>query len=306
MHTRFVLALCLFICINRQSQTANIEVSYRYDANSDKYEFEAKNLTSSYLTIVVVFERLVNLSSNAGNPAMKVVPPGVHRMLNLEKSGSGDPDFNYRTYYWFGTANPKIEDISYVLPVDAGKTVEVRHIRHISELISQEDNPEHFALGFNLLDGDTIRAVRKGVIEQLEQENQTDTLKYAYTKSRNKIHIRHDDGTIAVYSSFKNHSAMVGIGDEVFPGSPLAIATQTSPSSDAFLILSVNYLVLMPTSMENYKEWGSNKSFIPKFMVEGYEGELQTNQKYTAILNEELVSQEMTKRQKKKYLAKEK
>ncbi len=301
MH-RVLFILCCFLFSAEIIAQSNIEVSYDFDQKTGDYKFTAINTSPSYMTIVVEFNKLVGLTCNTSLPAVKVVPPGRHRLFELEKSGSGNSDFNYKFYYWTGSANPKIDDVLYTFPVSSGLQVEVREVGSIKELVKGEEDEDFYALSFDLIDGDTITAVRRGVVEQIEQGNQTDTLTYTFTRSRNFMTVRHEDGTVARYMNFKNNSAQVEKGDEVLPGTALAVATQTSTVGHARLLLDITYLAIDTKVSRNYKDWAKVKSLIPKFVAEGFEGSLKSGETYTSVINDELITQEMSKREKKKYL----
>lgn len=310
MHTanslRF-LCFCIFFILfqaNSFAQERVIELSYTYEERNEEFIITALNSSSTYYTVVVKFDKLFGLRANDKLPAMKVVPPGSHRLLKLEKSGSGQPDFSYRFVYWKGIANPRIEDVQYVLPFSPALEVGVKEVGSLSDYLKQDSDDDHYAIGFNMIDGDTILASRKGVVEVVEQENQTENLNYTFTRERNYIRIRHDDGTIANYQNFKNNSSFVEVGTEVLPGTPLALAIQTREMGDALMIFSVFYLVIEPDDFVDTKDWDSYKYYKPKFALkEGLEY-LKVGSNYRGYINTELITQELSKREKKRYLSK--
>lgn len=297
-----LLFLTFLVSFNSYSQR-EIKVSYEYDEVREKYVFEAHNLGNSHLTLVVYFKTLENLRASTSLPAIKTVGPGVNQLFTLERSGPGSINFNWGWVYWHGTHNAKIVDAQYVLPTTPNIKVGIIETNTVKAAIGQEDDSDFYGLGFKLVDGDTICAIRKGVVELVEQETQTDTLTFTYTRNRNRLTIRHDDGTIARYSNFRNGSAFIEAGDEVNPGTPLAIATQTNTNGDATVLISINHLNIDPDKGKEYKDWSSYLYVRPKFVTEEHEGLLEPGKSYTSILNEELVTQEMSKREKKKYLA---
>ncbi|NVJ45592.1 MAG: hypothetical protein HWE07_00650 [Cytophagia bacterium] len=305
MVIRYVLlfGLLTFLVSSSIAQENAIRVNHEYDQQNEEFVISADNFSSTYYTVVIKFNKLYSLSSTTKLPAIKIVPPGTHRLFKLEKSGTGQPDFSYVYAYWKGVANPKIEEVAYTLPFSASLKARVKEIGSLSEFLNQDTDDDYYSIGFSLVDGDTILASRKGVIEAIEDQKQTENLGYTFTRDRNYIRIRHDDGTIANYWNFKNSSSLVDVGTEVLPGTPLAIAAQTGETGDALLMLSFFYLVVEPSDFTDYKEWDSYKYFQPKFAQEGGADILKDGSTYSGFINDELVTQEMSRRQKKKYLS---
>lgn len=298
-----IFGLLFFILSTNTYAQRDIKLSYEYDKVNGKYVFETQNLGNTYVTVVVNFKRLENLHASTSLPAIKTIGPGISKLFTLERSGPGSVDFDYNWIYWPGTHNAKVKDVQYVLPTTAGIKVSVFETNSVSETLGQEEDDEFYGLGFRLVDGDTICAIRGGVVETVQQETQTDTLTYTYTRNRNKFRIRHDDGTVAYYSNYKNGSAMIEEGDEVLAGSPLAIATQTNTRGDANVLIYVSALDIDPDRSKDYKEWNKTVFIRPKFFTKEYQGELESGKSYTADISEEIITQEMSKRQKKKYLS---
>ena len=52
----------------------------------------------------------------------------------------------------------------------------------------------------------------KGSLKKYKQTIQTDNLNYTFTTERNYIRVRHEDGTVARYTNFKNNSALIEVG----------------------------------------------------------------------------------------------
>ena len=297
----FSIFLVSFLTLELYAQR-DIKLSYNYDEVNNKYVFEAQNLGNTHYTVVVNFKRLENLHASTNLPAIKTIGPGMTKLFTLERSGPGTTDFDFNWIYWPGTHNAKVKDVLYTLPATPGIRMNVFETNTINETLGMDDESDFYGLGFRLVEGDTICAIRGGIVESVIQETQTDTLTYTFTRNRNKFRIRHDDGTVANYSNFRNGSAMVEEGDEVFAGSFLAIATQTNTRGDATVLISISHLNIDPNRSKDYKEWNENIYIRPRFKTKEHEGELVPSKTYISVINLEIITQEMSKRQKKKYL----
>lgn len=296
-----LISICPFALMGQEN---NVTVNYSYNQEKEEYVFQAINLNSEHYTVIVLFDRIQNLTASSGIPFVKTIPLGTSRLFTLKKTGSGTPDFSYKYYRFEGTANPKVKEVIYTLPVSPGRQVQVRQVGSVKGLIGQESDEDHYVLGLNMMDGDTIVAARGGEVESIQGGSQTDTLTYSYTRSRNYIRIRHEDGTVARYVNFKNGSLQVELGDWVIPGTPLALATQTSQYGDALVFFEVNYLDLNVQEGRPFREWSRWRYIRPVFETKGFTGVLEKDKNYTSILTDETVIQEMSKREKKKFFSK--
>ena len=129
-------------------------------------------------------------------------------------------------------------------------------------------------------------------------------MSFSYQASVNLITIQHKDGTNADYKVFKNNSALVREGQDVKVGQPLALATGANYSGGAHCRVSIYYLTVKPDVRTQATTWASIQSISPKFITEETSGGqvIQVGNPYTAVLNTDLITQDMTKREKKKYL----
>lgn len=83
---------------------------------------------------------------------------------------------------------------------------------------------DQYAYDFGMPIGTTVVAARAGVVEELEE-------RYAdgngVVTESNYVLVRHDDGTAAAYFHLTRNGALVGVGDRVAQGEPIALSGQT-------------------------------------------------------------------------------
>lgn len=302
---RPILLFCLLFSISFTSfsQRSLIRVSWEKDSKGD-YVFYAENRSIRKQTVVVYFSSLTGLNPDTSLPAIKSVSGGKSRLFRLSKSGTGASNFNYGYSYYTGVANPKIKDFTYGLPIASGKETKTLELTSLKESYGDGEAPtDYYALGFLLNKGDTIFAARGGRVVEIEQDKEAIGSNMTYARARNKIEIEHKDGTIAMYSVFKKGSAMVEVGEDIMLGQPLALAEGEGYNAGYHTRLMVLYLKL--DKMKNLKDedfmsWGY---VTPKFNTSDSDPKvLMNNIKYTSYIDEDMITQDMTKRQKKKYL----
>lgn len=110
----------------------------------------------------------------------------------------------------------------YALPFPPGKKYKV-----IQGYFSRFTHKERAALDFNTRRGDTICAVREGVVVRVKEDGKRGGLKKKYRRDGNNIVIQHADGTRAGYWHLQYNGAIVQAGDTVRQGQPIGLSGKT-------------------------------------------------------------------------------
>ncbi|MFC1640153.1 M23 family metallopeptidase [Gemmatimonadota bacterium] len=110
------------------------------------------------------------------------------------------------------------EESHFVLPFPVGASYEVLQGYCGSGPWSSHNN--RFALDFDMRTGDQVVAARSGivvaVVDQFDDSGLRDDSELNY------VVIEHEDGTAAAYAHIQQSSALVGVGDTVAGGDPIA------------------------------------------------------------------------------------
>ncbi|OEK05733.1 peptidoglycan DD-metalloendopeptidase family protein [Roseivirga misakiensis] len=303
-----IVALSLIITFGHNTINAQprVRLTREQDRNNpEDYIIYANNPTGEDRHVVVIFTDLVGYTSSLANPPAVNIGPGRSKLLRMKRDElTSGATFQFEYYTHPGVANPKIKKVDYVLPVDPGKTVSVKKLTdaRLSFGGASAENI-YYGLAFTGNEGDTIRAVRGGMVQEIVQDQDTEGQNVVFSKTKNYLTIKHADGTIASYDIFKSKSAMVEEGDEVLAGAPLALLTGENYQMGPNFRLSIRYLKFTYSKALKSNEWYSYHYIKPKFSTakEGVR-ELQGNYTYTAVLNDDLITQDMSRKQKKKYL----
>lgn len=243
------------------------------------------NTSGKNATIALIFNGPLAMRI-AYNTVVRSAPPGRNRIFD-----ASIVDFNF--YYCFGFANPKVANVTYVLPVSHGKEVSVEKLAmELSEAYS-DGVSKMFGTIFKLQMGDTIRAARGGIVEEIVAFNE---IEFAQS---NRIKIRHADGTISDYLGFDAQSITINVGDGVFTGMPLAKAGGTSKANSADLFFAVSYLKV--DTQKEFEDWNSMVYMDPSFQTQNYKGTLYDKEAYVGVINNELIVQEMSRKIKRQF-----
>lgn len=216
----------------------------------------------------------------------------------------------FRYTYYPGRALNKVSDpeFAYLIPARAGTEVRVMRVTSVGDFIKKikdeknttgEQNLSH---AFVYHQGDTVCAARAGIVFDYEDKENAETRTELYTANRNRIRIEHKDGTLAQYSIPSNIKPLVGPGDFVVPGQPIAVFDK--PSEKYQVYFSTYYLdeKKLNTSYGNLTDLPNMYTALPAYFSDGgTKGVLLNNNTlYTAKHPPENIALELTKRERKK------
>jgi len=306
-----VLNLCLLT--PARGQTANlITCSTERNADNSISLFADSRVFGEY-TLRLNFPVLTGYKASGisvyNNQAMTIVTRGKKEIARLTPDKSAaNYSYSYSYAYFPGAALRRLPDTNflYILPGSAGNTLRVSQVVNLYAQLGQNTSPDFFSTGFTYQLGDTICASRGGVVYDCvdavqEGEKNTEVFK----GDRNRIQVQHKDGTLGHYVMRAPIQLLVTPGDEVIAGQPLAVFTKKSEHYT--VMLSVNYLDEKKL-MSADKDLGIVKVYVsylhPVFCTnsDGAPGPaLVTNTNFTVTHPRQVISAEMSKKEKKKY-----
>mgnify|MGYP001137904669 FL=1 len=198
--------------------------------------------------------------------------PGKNTIFKIEKNASFENPFKSASSYkcYLGKF-PKDFQINtpYALPVKNGEKTE------------WQTDPREFAktLNFRIKEGDLVYATRSGIA--------------CKTSNPRQLLVYHADQTFAAYLMMSEK--YIQPGEEVQVGQPVGKA--------GALKVSISFFFLDENKFKGGESSGYPYShFIPVFRTT--EGDIKPKEKtiYQALTNDELIMQDMSKRDKKKYM----
>ena len=182
-----------------------------------------KNAPGSY-TVKIKFS---NLTNTFASDYEEVVQYSSGNLVTLRPENKDlDIGYSYSTSYTMGNHKPKVDSLfQYLLPFKVGKKVTIYESSNVSEKYFGSEKIETWK-SYNVTSktADSIFAMRKGIVVDLKNEYQTDTVtNMVYTSKKNTLLIEHEDGTYATYKGFKKDSFKVKLGDIVYPNTMLGV-----------------------------------------------------------------------------------
>ncbi|MBO3700765.1 hypothetical protein [Roseivirga sp. E12] len=295
---RFLLFTTIILCcLWSNSALAQVigDIKVSYEPGRDgEYIFYAFNSIPKDTHIVVVFNTGLNQwRPDAPLPYQKTISTGKVRLFKVSPIGTSQPRFDYRYYFYNGVGNPKIKDVEYAIP---GAEDEAVLVRGITEPTSHPDKEggysDYYGVGFYSND---IRSTRDGQIRTIRV--------VPGDPQKSFIQVRHRDGTVGNYYGAVNGTLTVNEDQFVKAGEVMAKAGMKSRDGTLYFNFSVSYMKVVVNKDLDSREWASNRYLIPLFRTVNEEKvRLKRNVGYTASYPDELITQEMSKREKKRYL----
>lgn len=282
----------------------DIELNSKWVGTS--LEINATKRPLGSYTVLLVFSELQN--TRQGRTFRTVMRNNSQKLLTIAPVNAEQPvDCAYRYSYVRGYHSPKLDSaFVYRLPYSTAREgAEAYELSNLNERYF-EGKPRRGwkAWQFLLAEGDTVFAMRKGVVVEVndgEAEAQKG-MEATFRSKKNDVLVEQPDGTLCQYSVLENGSICVKVGETVYPGTPLGRAGAYYEGGER----QVRTLVYFPEENKRYRENDRENSsmfeyvyYNPHFATP--EGILQLNNRgrYRAVSSPELVQREMTKKEMK-------
>lgn len=260
-------------------------ISLMTDVEDSSLKFSTKNDDYCEYYVSVDLSRVIGFRY-ARTPYKATVQRGTHLLLTLKWDGSQHTSTQIYYKSFRGNPNKVINtDFLYALPVRTGDSVTVASY-HSDNLLT---------FRFDLTNaGDTIYASRGGIVCS---DHIFDTSVKGYNKPRNIITISHADGSFGEYTEFTE--PLVSPGRKVKMGDPIALS-QKNNKFYKFVNFSVYFLDKNKLELEIANK---HTHFTPRFATKTIDKlTLEPNTTYVSSLSDEMLMQDMSNREKKKFL----
>lgn len=296
-----VLIVALFFNSILFAQQKPVKIYAERDKTNGSVIVYADNNSNISYTVMLDFYQLENAQHGFANPYLTTIRPGKSTVLTIKKSSTSNNSIKYRYKYNYrkGCANPIInKDIVYLIPVSPKKETSIKYLNNFSSSKFGKELPKDWVVyGFKLMKGDTVYASRSGVVSKIKKPDKIVGEYAVYDSNRGYIQVFHKDCSFMSYVSLDKF--FVKEGDEVITGQPIGIMGANKNKERTTLIMSAFYndiKVLTNGKME------SNRVYLPlKFDVNGSPQSLFEENAYHSVHRFETITQEMRKREIKKY-----
>ncbi|WP_075601897.1 hypothetical protein [Saccharicrinis aurantiacus] len=289
--------------INAQSKTITVDYKYNDDRSID-FTYTKSKPGTYYLTFE--FTKLENSSSS--HIIQQKVQGASGTLFTLtpidEQKGIS---FGYKFHYILGDPYARIDkEFPYCLPFKSGKSLKVMESSLINEkYFGAKKSKTWKSYSVRRLKQDTVCCMRKGTVIEIVDEHSPDlSVKKSYTSKRNRIVVEHNDGTYASYKGFEKGGIFVELGQVVYPQTDLGILSKFTEDY-CLLHFAVYYLSDADEEFKEDVKMSDTQSryhyLTPYFISDRGTLQLINTHNYSVVLNNEILTKEFTRREKKKY-----
>ena len=292
MKTTLLLFLLPILCFAQKP----VEITTRRNSDNS-VDFLYTKSEPGYYTVEIDFAKLNNSSMQTKRKIIVEYAKGTLFRLTPQNSKKGI-SYTYRYKTAKGIINPKInQDILYILPVKTKDSLFVKECGNISEKYFGKEKPDTWKAYCFTINSNKVYAMRRGIVVRIENEHPSLNYdEYKYSSKTNKIMVEHEDGTFAVYKGFANNGIKVKLGQQVYPSQYIGDMGLFSESIQKYV-----FYFLVKYRIEYDGELGT--AFVqPSFSINNEEVFLEHKKSYVNLYAKELIFQEFSKREKKKYI----
>ncbi len=279
------------------AQDIPIEVTAIEDPNGTKnIEFYAQNENVGKFIVRVKFPRLQNLRSTSGyNDYVGTIGFGKTKLFTLRPMIPHRPvGYSYVYSSHRGCDRVKLKDgITYLFPFKSKEEKLVYDNKEFNDLEKIKSN----SLSFMLQNNEMVYASRRGLVVDIKEHfndlESVDSIRY---KQKNYIIIQHDDCSYAKYEYLKESSVLPTVGDGINAGDPIA-RVGGKPTDKGYRLRYFLYYI----EYDKINDKASYNYLKPNFLINNERKKLVSGGLYKSVHSIGLITQEMSKREKKKF-----
>jgi hypothetical protein len=306
MFSKKILPLFLLFWISftvAQTQERPITVNAVKNQNNSVDISYEKSKPGTY-TVQLKFKNLDNTSIN---DFVKIIKDKSGILCTLRpKDPNQGIGYTYSVTYAPGNFKAKVDSTyRYLLPFKNGKNYLVYESKNVNEVYFNKKREIVFkSYAIRAKNQDSIYAMRKGIVIEVanKQSNKIQEEDLVFTTQRNCIRVEHEDGTYATYNGFKSGSISVKEGDTVYPSSFLGVIDEFKKEN--FLFNFDVYYPVKEINNNDFKSMLSHNYLTPYFHTTAGDVQLVDGKEYTAVVKDEFISTEMSKKEIKAFLNK--
>jgi hypothetical protein len=242
LFTRFNKMLLVFSFlvigwINGSSQRT-IEVKYEQDAKG-AFVFSCINYAYCNYILELGFTVFNNVKCDRPLPFHAEVKPGYTKLFTVTAIDPQLPtQIKYNSAFQKGCMNPLVSpDFTYLLPISPGKSAQFYEMSPDKAA----DSANWYVVRLRMKAGDTIYAARKGVINEIQDQDGANDAGQTSVQSENFIEITQPDCSFARYGILRKNGALVKAGQSIKAGQPIGLVGGDAFGRGSDLRFSVYY-----------------------------------------------------------------
>jgi hypothetical protein len=240
LRPRYFFLMLFFLSGYGTSLFAQRMVEVRYEADTKGgYVFSCTNYAYCNYVLDLGFTTFNNLKCDLPLPFHAEVKPGYNKLFTISPVDAQSPVlFKYNSGSRKGCLHPVVNsDFTYLFPISPGSSAQVYEM----SAGSSADSASWYVLRLKMKPGDTIFAARKGIVNDMNDQNGANDAGQSSLGTENFIEIAQGDCSFAHYGILKKNSALVKPGQPVKAGQPIGLVGGDPYGRGSDLRFSVYY-----------------------------------------------------------------
>jgi len=285
----FLLPLIFHFSVSAQRV---IELTYQQDQKGS-YVFSCVNNAFCNYILDIGFTSFTNVKCDQTLPFHAEVKPGYNKLFTISPI---DPQaavqFKYQSGFQKGCMHPDVNrDIIYLLPITPGTQAQVYEM---SPVKPSSDSGAWYVLRMKMKPGDTIYAARKGIVNEVQDQNGANDAGQSSIGTENFIEITQPDCTFAKYGILKKNSALVKRGQMVKAGQPIGLVGGDTYGRGSDLRFSVYFY---EEENDKLNQTATSHYIVPQIWTKNNgKGRLKHGAIYTSEFPASVLNQEIPKK----------
>lgn len=252
------------------------------------------------MTLWLTFTELHNCDTRPGTTRYEVKYDHT-RLVTLKPSDeSYGVGYRYEWRYYYMPLDHRPDTaFVYRMPCTTAKPVRVIHTVHVLEKYTKpSDRQERLGYHFALERGDTVYAMRRGVVTEVKVAQPEPGV--SFTTNSTNITVEHPDGSFARYICLDPECLFVREGDEVLPSDPLGLAG-TYDGEHHKVSIQTFWYETDPDLRPGDEGFVVRRRFFPRFATDRGVVVPEPGGIYTPVADDPMRTREMTKKELKRY-----
>jgi Peptidase family M23 len=282
-------------------QTKIVDVTYSQNTTNE-VAFQYSNLGYCDYALKLEFSDLRGGDCSCMLPFVQSVKTGMGSLLTLKPTQPNQGvTFRFSYKYTKGRLlNKPPKTLMYLLPFSNTKAHRAQQTQNIIEMLGGQKITNFYGTAFEMQHGDTIYASRRGVVSEVKNEFEKYNDNVWFSSQTNSVEVFHQDGTFGRYNRFKKGTILVKEGQSVEAGQPLGVVADDTFENTTVMQFTVYYLAQSRAFKDDNHPF---EYVIPVFCSKDTPNGavLQQNALYESQWPEAVITQEMSKRELKKW-----
>jgi len=284
----FLIFAALVVCSLSLFSQRIVEVRYDQDSRG-AFVFSCMNNGYCNYILDLQFTVFENVKSDQPLPFHAEIKPGFNKLFTISPIDAQiQTKINFTSTFQKGCMHPVVNpDFTYLFPVSPGKSAQVYEMSPDKS----PDSASWYVLRLKMMPGDTIYAARKGIVNEIQDQNGANDAGQNSIGTENYIEITQAECSFARYGILKKNGALVKPGQAVKAGQPIGIVGGDPNGRGSDIRFSIYYFQEENGTISQNRE---RHYIIPKIWTKGVgksrlkHGVVYISEFPLAVLNQEM------------------